>query len=656
MLRIKIYYKTEQFAQKGKLIMSFEYIIEKDNSSVELTKEQEGLLVKNISSSFSSLNSERAKNLEMASNLANEIFFKNDFKSLTDKTKKWKAKVKMCKTFMFYQTLKAFIWRNTYANVNSMFDVSGENHDSNNMSNKQKAMLVDIFEKMDYPKTCDKVIDNALLFGELISFTAWKKNYEEYRRPVEFFQNLFSQDFTKLPKILDAIKQGKNFWTDTKKIYDNPYIYSVNPADLVFDSTQVDNWDLCPKIYRTYKTASDIINNQYYTLSDDEKDEILELASKQSSNKFRSGINTNSEEIVNGSTIEVLEHWGDLKLPNGTVLKNWHAVVVARKYLVEFGKNERLINPFSYGAFITDPDTKRGISPLYCILSLAHLQEDLLNRTCNLQSLNENPPLLAPEGFFDEDEIELYPGKIIEYGDNLTPTAAFQQMNFNPTVFLNDITFLNDLMAEVSGIFPNMIGAVETSAAKTATEINTKTQGQMTRLSMLVDIINQDFIIPNVEKVAKLCADFKSGVETVFVNKENQPETIEIDDSVRQADYKYTYSDRSNTTLKSEQADLLVQAVEKFKAAGLNINLEEVFIWYFEQKGVENVERFLLGVNDGVNVVNGVNGVNKGVNLQNPSLPIPLLQAMAQNMQNKNVENKQPKDVLEKVIKESEVK
>ena len=629
--------------------MSFDYIIENDNSSVELTKEQEELLVKNISSSFSSLNSERAKNLEMASNLANEIFFKNDFKSLTDKTKKWKAKVKMCKTFMFYQTLKAFIWRNTYANVNSMFDVSGENHDSNNKSNKQKAMLVDIFEKMDYQKTCDKVIDNALLFGELISFTAWKKNYEEYRRPVEFFQNLFSQDFTKLPKILDAIKQGKNFWTDTKKIYDNPYIYPVNPADLVFDSTQVDNWDSCPKIYRTYKTASDIINNQYYTLSDDEKDEILELTSKQSSNKIRSGINTNSEEIVNGSTIEVLEHWGDLKLPNGTVLKNWHAVIVARKYLVEFGKNERLINPFSYGAFITDPDTKRGISPLYCILSLAHLQEDLLNRTCNLQSLNENPPLLAPEGFFDEDEIELYPGKIIEYGDNLTPTAAFQQMNFNPTVFLNDITFLNDLMAEVSGIFPNMIGAVETSAAKTATEINTKTQGQMTRLSMLVDIINQDFIIPNVEKVAKLCADFKSGVETVFVNKENQPETIEIDDSVRQADYKYTYSDRSNTTLKSEQADLLVQAVEKFKAAGLNINLEEVFIWYFEQKGVENVERFIIGVNE---------GVNEGVNLQNPTLPIPLLQAMAQNMQNGKAEAEQPQQLneLENVIKESEVK
>jgi len=605
--------------------MSFEYIIEKDNLTNELSKEQESLLVKSISSKFVSLDSQRASNLEKASKLANEIFFKNDFKSLTDKAQKWKAKVKMCKTFMFYQTLKAYIWRNTYANVNSMFDVSGENRDSNNISNKQKAMLVDIFEKMEFQKTCDKVIDNALLFGELISFTAWKRKYEEYRRPIDFFKNLFAHDFTKLPKILEAIKSGKNFWTDTKKIYDNPYVYPVNPADLVFDSNQVDNWDSCPKIYRSYKTPSDIVNNKYYNLTDEEKEEILEMVGVNAKNSF---VLNNSDDVVKGSTIEVLEHWGDLRMPDGTVLKNWHAVIVGRKYLVEFGKNERLINPFSYGAFITDPETKRGISPLYCVLSLAHLQEDLLNRTCNLQSLNENPPLLAPEGFFDEDEIELYPGKIIEYGDNLTPTAAFQQLNFNPTVFLNDIGFLNDLMAEVSGIFPNMVGSVETTAAKTATEITTKTQGQMTRLSMIVDIINQDFILPNVKKVAKLCADFKSGVETVFVNKENQPEIIEIDDTVRQADYKYTYSDRSNTTLKSEQADMLVQAVERFKQAGLEVNLPEIFVWYFEQKGVENAERF-LGL--GVNGVNGVNGDTFGAN----SINLPLLQMLAQNLMNK---------------------
>jgi len=612
--------------------MSFDYIIEKDDSSKELSKEQEENLVKQISNDFVSFNASRSSNLEKASNLANEIFFKNDFKAINDKNKKWKAKVKMCKTFMFYQTLKAFIWRNTYANVNSMFDVSGENHDSNNNSNKQKAVLVDIFEKMGFQKTCDKVIDNALLFGELISFTAWKRNFQEYRRPVEFFQNIFSKDFVKLPKILDAAKQGKNYWVDTKTVYDNPYIYPVNPADLVFDISQVDNWDACPKIYRTYKTPSDIVNNQYYNLTDEQKEEIYNLVASQNQKNPHSFTDNTADnaDVVNGSTIEILEHWGDLKLPDGSVLKNWHAVVVARRYLVEFGKNERLINPFSYGAFITDPETKRGISPLYCILSLAHIQEDLLNRTCNLQYLNENPPLLAPEGFFDEDEIELYPGKIIEYGDNLTPTAAFQQLNFNPSVFLNDISFLNDLMAEVSGIFPNMVGSVETTAAKTATEINTKAQGQMTRLSMLVDTINQDFILPNVEKVAKLCADFKSGKETVFLNKDNQPEIIEIDDSVRQADYKYTYSDSSNSTLKSEHADMLIQAVEKF-AQKIDLNLEEIFVWYFEQKGIDNPQRF-LGVNvNQPEVLSQALSARGGVNANQPQVPLQALSAQGVN-------------------------
>lgn len=100
---------------------------------------------------------------------------------------------------------------------------------------------------MGYQRTCDQIIDHALLYGELISFTAWKKNYEEYRRPIDFFKNLFSSDVQKLPLILDAIAKGKNFWVDTKKIYDNPYIYPVDPADLVFDTSQKDNWDSCPK-------------------------------------------------------------------------------------------------------------------------------------------------------------------------------------------------------------------------------------------------------------------------------------------------------------------------------------------------------------------------------------------------------------------------
>lgn len=571
--------------------MSFEYLIQKENSIKKLSKGDENSLVKSITENFKIYNEKRSQNLQNSNALIDEIFFKNKFVTNTsDKNTNWKSKIKMCKLFMFYQTLKAFIWRNVYSNVNSMFDVSGENQDSDNFSNKQKAMLVDILEKMNYQKTCDTVIDNALLYGELISFTAWKKRYEEYRRPIEFFKNIFSDDFQKLPRVMEAISQGKNYWTDSKKIYDNPFIYPVNPANLVFDVSQKDNWDDCPKIYRSFKCPQDIINNQLYSIDSLTASEIKNLV-KTNNEPYNKDVKKHLDEVVDGQTVEILEHWGDLKLPDGTILKNWHAVVVARKYLVRFKKNETIINPFTYGTFIQDPESKRGISPLYSILSIAHAQEDLFNRTLNMQALSENPPLLAPEGFFTQEEINLYPGKIIEYGDNLSPSAAFKQLTFEHTVFSNDISFLDSLMSEVSGIYPSMIG-IDEDAVKTATEITTKTQGQMTRLAMLLDIINQYLIIPNVKNVAKLCADFKSGIETVYINKNNQKELIEIDDSVRQADYKYTYSDRTMINEKSNKADLLVQAIDKFSQK-ITLDLPEIFVWYFEQKGVENPERFL---------------------------------------------------------------
>lgn len=570
--------------------MTFEVTEEKLNDKFN-DKQKQSEIVEKVVSDYTRYDDARTTNLTQSNSLIDEIFFKKTMTNSTDKNENWKSKVRMCKCFMFYQTLKAFIWRNIYSNINNMFDVSGENHESDNNSNKQKAVLVDILEKMNFQKTCDTVIDNALLYGELISYTAWKKKTEEYRRPIEFFRNLFSSNIQKLASIMQAIKQGKNFWVDSRVVFDNPYIYPVCPEDLVFDSSLIDDWDSCPKIYRTFKTPDSIINNKFYSIDKETAENISKLLKNNNSNNISNSRKSLKSEVVNGSTVEVLEHWGDFKLSTGEVLHNWHVVVVARKYLILFKKNIGVINPFTYGAFITDPVTKRGISPIYSVLSLAKTQEEFLNKTINMQYLSENPPLLAPEGFFDDDEIALYPGKIIEYGDNLTSTDAFKQLSFDTKIFLNDIEFVDSLMCEVSGIFPSMIGTQE-NISKTATEINTKTQGQLTRLSMMLDIISQYFIIPAIKNIASLSANFKMGREIVFVNKDNMSEEIVIDDSVRQSEYKYTYADRNVLNDKYNNADMIVQSVEKFSSL-IPLNVQEIFLWYFEQKGVENPERFL---------------------------------------------------------------
>ncbi len=575
-----------------------EYIVDKDHRTKRLSSEDKLHIAKRIANDFKTYDDARSSVLSFANELISEIFFKKNLSKETDKNKKWKAKVKMCKLFMFYQTFKAFIWKNTYSGINSMFDVSGESLESDNNSNKQKAMLVDIFEKMDYSHICDIVIDNALLYGELITFTTWKTRKEEYRRPINFFEVLFSQDLKKLPKILEAKSKGRNFYIDERIIYDNPYVIPVSPADFVFDVSQSDDFDNCPKIYRTWRTPEDIINNECYEITPDIASDLRNMISKEPDTSDL--IDQSKEALLNknknGSTIEVLEHWGNFTMPDGTVLRNWHAVVAGGKYLVRFEKNKFVINPFTFGTFLQEPETKRGISPLYSVLDLAHIQENLLNKTVDMQSLTENPPLLCPKDFFDNDDVELYPGKIITYDPQLYTSSSIQPMTFQSNIFINDITFLSDLMSEVCGIFPNMVGAEE-SGDKTATEINVKSQGQTTRLSMVLDIINQYFIIPTVKNVAKLCANFKFGTEQVFLNKDNNPENVVITDDVRQGEYRYTYSDRNSMTERFSFADMVILAVERF-ANHIPLNVQSVFVWYMEQKGVENPERFLQSVQE----------------------------------------------------------
>ena len=565
--------------------MTFEYFVKKEQKSKELDVQQKEEVVKSIVSDFTIFHRARKENLDKAKRLEDEIFFRTEVVKTGEEDDRdednWKIKVKMCKTYMFYCTLLAFIWKNVYQSVSSMFDVSGENQESDNVANKQKALLVDIFEKMEFTKTFDEMIRYFMIYGEIISYSAWSKQYEEIRRPITL-----DTDAKKIPQVAAAVLRGENFYTDIKKIYDNPKVYAVNPADFVFDVSQRENMDKCPKIYRAWKTADEIIENKFYQIDKDVADDLRNLA-KDSTNKEELSNQSNDdldEETINCNTIEVLEYWGDFKM------KNWHIVVAARKHLIKFEKNYRIINPFTFGGFLQDPKTKRHISPLYCVLSLANMQETFLNRTCNLQALEENPPVYAPKGLFTEKEKIIYPGKIIEFGDGLSP-ENITEMKFSTNVYTQNISYISDLMAETSGIFPNMVGQNE-SGAKTATEISTKTEGQMTRLSMIIDFVNQYGVIPIVKNVAKLKSDFTFGEEEIFSDKNNKKEVIKIDDSIRQGDYKYTYSDRVSMSEKSNKADMIVAACKEF-AQFLPLNSQEIFTFYMEQKGVENPERFL---------------------------------------------------------------
>ena len=277
------------------------------------------------------------------------------------------------------------------------------------------------------------------------------------------------------------------------------------------------------------------------------------------------------------------------------------------------------------------------MSPLYAIYDIAHIQEEMVEKTVDLQSLTENPPVLAPAGFFGEhpDDIELNPGKIIEYDPSIYSKDSLHQFQFNIGVFENNIAFLGDLMSEISGIFPNMVGASE-SDRTTATEISTKVEGQLTRLKMLLDIINQNLILPTIKNIARLKSNFTFGEEQVFINNENQPENVTITDEIRQAEYRYTYADRSATSERFNYADMVAQSIQMFVKSGLPANLEEIFMWYMEQKGVENPERFIQNLNV-------IDPQVQQALMQNPQLA-PIIQMMTEQVQALKNGQKPPHD------------
>lgn len=160
--------------------MTFEYIIEPEQKKKKLDDVESEKLAQKIAATYDRYNDARQTNLDKADALIEEIFFRNRVNELDSEASKkedqWKSKAKLGKPYMFYQTFKAFIWKNIYANINSMFDVSGENQETDNNSNKQKAYLVNIFDQMEIEKPSTKLLTIFCFMASLFHFQLGKRN------------------------------------------------------------------------------------------------------------------------------------------------------------------------------------------------------------------------------------------------------------------------------------------------------------------------------------------------------------------------------------------------------------------------------------------------------------------------------------------------
>ena len=563
----------------------------------DLSREAKDKLAIDLASKWTKWDEDRNDQIATAEKIMAEVYLHQPRMKHEDGLE-WKSDVKLSALFNIKRTKKSMLWQNLWAKPEQMFDVRGTNDQTEQNAKAQKAAIVESLNKMRIEKQLDKAVDNLYDVGEMIFKVDWeqrKKVVKRQRKDVGFvLMNMFR-------KFGGGFGMSENMQDIELPYYENARVESVNPLMFVFDHNKyklgdLAAWDSLIKIYKRFDTLENIRNNAVYNLTPEMITDLTDNNDKSAENKELVDLRDKDEY---GGMYAVLFCHGDFKI-NGKLYKNYIAEVLAGKYLIRFEENPMYINPFTMPCAISiDPLTKRGISDLKASFDLLKAQERLTNTALDIQQLKANPPAYANEDLFDESNTDkngcvvLAPGKITKVKNGYDGGLP-QPYNISGEGIGDLLSMCKQTISDLTSTSNFMFGNT-TDTKRTATELSLIDKGANSQYSKEMDIINQDAIMPIVEKVAELLAMFKDGTDFVYYQEKGKDIEYKITNEIRQAQYEYFYEDRNaleNRKQKLEQLyQVFVGAAQLPELAG-QIDWKEVLVTYIEGLGWDNTDKF----------------------------------------------------------------
>lgn len=437
------------------------------------------------------------------------------------------------------QVLLAHFWNRALQTPDVFFNVHGEDQQSQEMAPLQKEILLQHCERDQVQIKLDEAVYDAIMKGIAIAHVGYCKKMRDLHGPANLathWKGVQAQACADPAEPMD-VQQVE---------YEGATLTRIDPRDFVFDTNPYKKWDDAFKGFRTYQAWEDIAdddNNQNY-------DELRELV-KGKQDKTRAGHQlqgknrkkqVNTEGAVNeAGEIEVLEIHGAIRLRDGTLLRNWLAVVAGRKKLIRFEKNPIFVCPFQKWEY-DNSGNGWPVSPIEYILPLIDAGSMLLSTGVSAGALAINPPWLAPEDSMAQKKHFLTEGAIIKYKPSaLAPNHAPQPVQFNfqaPFPFLQ----LFESQAEATtGATRQLSGNVTTNdKAQTATEFQgLQVVGNMV-LDRVVDLFNKKFKLPVLEKIALVNAMFNPApLEIAIENEKGIREFQQVEPRVYFGNYRY---------------------------------------------------------------------------------------------------------------------
>jgi len=586
-----------------------------DNKPVKLSEENHDFLSGYIYSRWDEWDSLRSRNMEAITAVQKAVY--PDSRSFCSDTK---INIRMPEIYEIRETYKAHLWKSWFSSLDSMFDVQGKTKQWHDNAPKQKASLIDVFRSTNLVSKLEKGLDNWINKGEFIAFVSWSTQVKKIRRKTNLsannilngderiYQNNYilpdnnflgaGNELSQNQKISDTSEKQTQKYFESKDsetfasleikdeiVYDGPDITIVPSEAFVFDPAKTESFETCPKIYRSWATYDEIQANKLYKNIEG----LEEICSNKDSQSADSKSTRNDQ-------IEILEFWGNVKLKDGTLLRNYVVTLAGRKNIIRFEENPFIINPFIFGAFLEDPDTKRGYSPLFIALPLNEASETIMNLQLDALKLIINKPYLAPKGAFS-GKINIKEGAIIEYDPTLMPAQPIPLDFKDAIVGWDFLRFFESKIESTTGIFKYMTGDPKSMNQRTATEATGIITGQNIRLSKEIDVLNYKIKMPIIEKIAELISNFSFDSKEIKVSLSNGDiDFVLIDESVKQGDYDYLIGDSNaaferKTKLK-DSLDLLFQMAKEPEIAP-KIKWVEVMKWAFGQIGSVDPNMFI---------------------------------------------------------------
>jgi len=446
------------------------------------------------------------------------------------------------------QSLRANIFKSVYQNYDGMFDIEGLDPQSHEMCALLKSALVYDGYKIDLQSTLDKILDDYIDKGEAAWFSHWTTKVERQRsqETIPMFDDLGNPIGYEVENRAEDVV-----------VYEGADIDRIDPLNLFFDKSQRSHWESCGKIYREFVPLSYILSNKEYKLTREEIADLKDMVTQSNKNN----VSDYSDEYhdldtkVIGSTVEVMEYYGDYMMPNGDVARNVIITVIAGKYLAKLDESLYPICPIGYTAYNERPDSLRGQTPLKPALLLNELENKCMDLTMESWLLSTNPPMLAQKGFLNKG-IVYEPGGVIEYNvDTLEePGRLPQPLSFSAGLRGFEFQdYFKRKMEGATGISPYMQGTGGTGGVRTASESTYIYSGQTTRLSREAYLFSHNVVVPIIWAIFKLKKEYQTTDDVVPVVKDGIQDFYNVTEEVRNGNYVFMIGN-AQTSVEREQS------------------------------------------------------------------------------------------------------